>query len=149
MMAPPSRKHQRITVELSTTINNFIKSRNGSCEVDIAPFAVFLNQDDKNYVEPDIAVICDQNKLTEKGCNGAPDWIIEIVSPSSRRMDYYIKLFKYRTAGVREYWIVDSDKNRITVYNFESEDTIEYSFSDIVASGIYPELSIDFNAWSF
>ena len=90
-----------------------------------------------------------QNKLTEKGCNGAPDWIIEIVSPSSRRMDYYIKLFKYRTAGVREYWIVDSDKNRITVYNFESEDTIEYSFSDIVASGIYPELSIDFNEWSF
>lgn len=71
MMAPPSRKHQRITVELSTVINNFIKSRNGSCEVDIAPFAVFLNQDDKNYVEPDIAVICDQNKLTEKGCNGA------------------------------------------------------------------------------
>ena len=135
MMAPPSRKHQRITVELSTVINNFIKSRNGSCEVDIAPFAVFLNQD--------------QNKLTEKGCNGAPDWIIEIVSPSSRRMDYYIKLFKYRTAGVREYWIVDSDKNRITVYNFESEDTIEYSFSDIVASGIYPELSIDFNEWSF
>lgn len=82
MMAPPSRKHQRITVELSTVINNFIKSRNGSCEVDIAPFAVFLNQDDKNYVEPDIAVICDQNKLTEKGCNGAPDWIIEIVSPT-------------------------------------------------------------------
>lgn len=149
MMAPPSRKHQRITVELSTVINNFIKSKNGSCEVDIAPFAVFLNQDDKNYVEPDIAVICDQNKLTEKGCNGAPDWIIEIVSLSSRRMDYYIKLFKYRTAGVREYWIVDSDKNRITVYNFESEDTIEYSFSDIVASGIYPELSIDFNEWSF
>ena len=149
MMAPPSRKHQRITVELSTVINNFIKSRNGSCEVDIAPFAVFLNQDDKNYVEPDIAVICDQNKLTEKGCNGAPDWIIEIVSPSSRRMDYYIKLFKYRTAGVREYWIVDSDKNRITVYNFESEDTIEYSFSDIVASGNYPELSINFAEWSF
>ena len=149
MMAPPSRKHQRITVELSTVINNFIKSRNGSCEVDIAPFAVFLNQDDKNYVEPDIAVICDQNKLTEKGCNGAPDWIIEIVSPSSRRMDYYIKLFKSRTAGVREYWIVDSDKNRITVYNFESEDTIEYSFSDIVASGIYPELSINFAEWSF
>ena len=78
MMAPPSRKHQRITVELSTVINNFIKSKNGSCEVDIAPFAVFLNQDDKNYVEPDIAVICDQNKLTEKGCNGAPDWSLKL-----------------------------------------------------------------------
>ena len=76
----------------------------------IAPFAVFLNADDKNYVEPDISVICDKSKLTDKGCNGAPDWIIEIVSSGSRRMDYYTKLFKYRTAGVREYWIVDPDK---------------------------------------
>ena len=148
-MAPPSPLHQELVLELSATLRNYIRKKGGSCKVYPAPFAVFLNEDDKNYVEPDIAVICDQNKLTEKGCNGAPDWIIEIVSPSSRRMDYYIKLFKYRTAGVREYWIVDSDKNRITVYNFESEDTIEYSFSDIVASGIYPELSIDFNEWSF
>ena len=148
-MAPPNRIHQKILMELCFILNNYVKVQQGSCEVYPAPFAVFIGKDDKNYVEPDIAVICDQNKLTEKGCNGAPDWIIEIVSPSSRRMDYYIKLFKYRTAGVREYWIVDSDKNRITVYNFESEDTIEYSFSDIVASGIYPELSIDFNEWSF
>ena len=74
------------------------------------------NEDDKkNYVVPDISVICDANKLTDKGCTGAPDWTIEIVSPGSRRMDYYTKLFKYRSAGVREYWIVDPGKNRITV----------------------------------
>lgn len=69
----------------------------------LAPFAVFLNENDKTYLEPDLRVICDKNKLTDKGCNGAPDWIIEIVSPSSKRMDYMTKLFKYRSSGVREY----------------------------------------------
>lgn len=144
-MAPPSRKHQRITVELSTIINNYIKSQNGSCEVDIAPFAVFLNEDSRNYVEPDISVICDPNKLNDKGCSGAPDWIIEIVSPGSRRMDYFTKLFKYRNAGVREYWIVDPDKNRIMVYNFETEDTGDYTFSDSVKAGIYNDFFINFS----
>ena len=142
-MAPPSRKHQRLTVELSTIINNYIKSNHGSCEVDIAPVAVFLNADDKNYVEPDISVICDPNKLNDKGCVGAPDWIIEIVSPGSRHMDYFTKLFKYRTAGVREYWIVDSDKDRVTVYNFDSDSMEEYPFTDNIPSGIYPGFSIN------
>ena len=106
-MAPPSYLHQRLVMELSATIRDYIKSRKVSCEVLPAPFAVFLNQDDRNYVEPDISVICDPDKLNDKGCNGAPDFIIEIVSPSSQRMDYLTKLFKYRTAGVREYWIVN------------------------------------------
>lgn len=144
-MAPPTRRHQRITVELSTIINNYIKKRGGLCEVDIAPFAVFLNADDKTYVEPDISVICSPDKLTDRGCSGAPDWIIEIVSPGSRRMDYFTKLFKYRTAGVREYWIVDPEKDRILVYNFASEDTGDYSFADSVKSGIYDDLEIDFS----
>lgn len=109
----------------------------------ISPFAVFLNENDRNYVEPDISVICDQNKLNDKGCVGAPDWIIEIVSPSSRPMDYNKKLFKYRTAGVREYWIVDHDKDRITVYHFEPDDLNEYSFTDNVPVGIYPGFSIN------
>lgn len=143
-MAPPSRTHQRIVGELYRKISDYIESKGGSCEVDIAPFAVFLNADDKNYVEPDISVICDKDKLTDRGCNGAPDWIIEVASPSSRRMDYIVKLFKYRSAGVREYWIVDRDKDRITVYNFEDETGDEFSFSDSVQAGIYEDLSIDF-----
>lgn len=145
MMAPPSRKHQDIAGTLYRKIADYIDSKGGSCKPYIAPFAVLLNPDSKNYVEPDISVICDKNKLTDLGCNGAPDWVIEIVSPSSRRMDYYTKLFKYRTAGVREYWIVDPDKNRILVYNFESEDTGDYSFNDSVKAGIYPDFSIDFS----
>lgn len=148
-MAPPGRKHQRIIGTLFRKISDYIDQKGGSCEVDIAPFAVFLNGDDKNYVEPDISVICDKTKLNDKGCVGAPDWVIEIVSPGSRRMDYFTKLFKYRTAGVREYWIVDPDKNRITVYNFENKDTEEYSFTDAVSGGIYPDLAIDFSKLIF
>ncbi len=143
-MAPPSRKHQHIVGELYRIIANYIKGKNGSCEIYPAPFAVFLNQDNKTYVEPDISVICDENKLSDRGCEGAPDWIIEVVSPGSRRMDYYIKLFKYRTAGVKEYWIVDSDKNRITVYDFKNESGNEYKFEDIVKTGLYEDLEIDF-----
>ena len=102
-----------------------------------APFAVFLNKNDSNYVEPDISVICDKNKITDKGCNGAPDWIIEIVSSSSRKMDYYKKLFKYRTADVREYWVVDPDKKVVTVYDFEQDNMEEYSFGMDIPVSIY------------
>ena len=110
-----------------------------------APFAVHLDEASNTYVEPDISVICDKNKLDDNGCNGAPDWIIEIVSPSSKKMDYLLKLFKYRSAGVREYWIVDAAKNRIMVYNFEHDSIEDYSFSDTIKAGIYEDLSIDFS----
>ena len=95
-------------------------------------------------MEPDIAVICDPDKLDDKGCKGAPDWIIEIVSPGSRQMDYYTKLFKYRTAGVREYWIVDPTKNFILVYDFENNESEQYTLQDSVKVGIYDDLAIDF-----
>ena len=131
-MAPPSRLHQRLLNFINTEINLYIRNNNGNCEVYPAPFAVFLNEDNINYVEPDISVICDQSKLTDKGCNGAPDWIIEIVSPSSKRMDYLIKLFKYRNADVKEYWIVDPEKNRITAYNFVHDNIEDYDFGDDV-----------------
>ena len=109
-----------------------------------APFAVHLDEKTDTYVEPDIAVICDPDKLDDKGCKGAPDWIIEIVSPGSRQMDYYTKLFKYRTAGVREYWIVDPTKNFILVYDFENNESEQYTLQDSVKVGIYDDLAIDF-----
>lgn len=136
-MAPPSRKHQDIVGGLYEIIRQFIKSDNGSCRTYIAPFAVFLNKDDKNYVEPDISVICDRDKLNDKGCNGAPDWIIEVVSPGSRAVDYYKKLFKYRSAGVREYWIVDDERNLVTVYDFQHDNAMNYTFSDDIPVSIY------------
>ena len=144
-MAPPSRRHQNLLFSISRVIADYIDQKGGSCEVDIAPFAVFLNENDKNYVEPDIAVICDTSKLNDRGCSGAPDWIIEIVSPASRKMDYFTKLFKYRTAGVREYWIVDPVKNLILIYNFDTSDSEQYTFTDTIKAGIYEDLYIDFS----
>ena len=141
-MAPPSRTHQRILGAIYRKIADYIESHGGNCEVNIAPFAVFLNEDDSNYVEPDISVICDQSKLDEKGCHGAPDWVIEIVSPSNKPMDYFTKLFKYRAAGVREYWIVDPTKENVTVYRFEKETMEEYSFGEDISVGIYEDFSI-------
>ncbi len=143
-MATPTRTHQKLVSFLNTEINIYIRSKNGLCEVYPAPFAVYLNKDNKNYVEPDISVICDKNKLNEKGCWGCPDWIIEIVSPSTKRNDYYVKLLKYPTAGVREYWIVDPLKKSITVHDFEAETMEEYTFNDVVKVGIYEDLEIDF-----
>ena len=144
-MAPPTRQHQQIILYLARKISDYIDEKKGSCEVDLAPFAVFLNGDDRNYVEPDISVICDKNKLTDKGCNGAPDWIIEVVSPGSQRMDCMMKLFKYRTAGVKEYWIVDPLKKLVTVYDFVQDDFGEYRMSEVVKGNVFRELEIDFS----
>ncbi len=146
-MAPPNTQHQRISARLLAKIMQYIDQNSGSCEVFPAPFAVFLNKDDYNYVEPDISVICDSDKITDKGCNGAPDWIVEIVSPGSRRMDYYKKLDLYHAAGVREYWIVDPLRPIILVYDMEHDESpVIYSFHDSVPVGIYPGFSVDFHA---
>lgn len=146
-MAPPNTIHQRLVMNLSAEIRNYIKNSQGSCEVFPAPFAVFLNADDRNYVEPDISVICDKNKLNDKGCNGAPNWIIEVTSPGTKHIDYGIKLFKYRTAGVREYWIVNPLTKTVQVYDFENtEKTDQYSFDDNVKVCIYDNLTINITA---
>ena len=142
-MAPPGTMHQRISYSIARKISDFIDSKNGTCEVFIAPFAVFLNEDDRNYVETDISVICNKDNLNDKGCTGAPDWIIEIISPSTERIDYGIKLFKYRTAGVREYWIVNPITRTVNVYDFEyDEKTRQYSLDDIIPVCIYEDLNI-------
>jgi Uma2 family endonuclease len=146
-MASPMRIHQELVSVFTTALNNYIKSRGGKCKVYPAPFAVYLNKDNKNYVEPDISVICDLDKLDERGCNGAPDFIIEITSPSTKGLDYGIKLFKYQGSGVREYWVVNPDSRTVNVYDFEHIDeesnlSNSYSFDDEITSCIYPELAL-------
>lgn len=118
-MAPPNAKHQMLVSKLIQKIANYIDEKNGTCKIYPAPFAVFLEKDNKTYVEPDISVICDKDKLDDYGCNGAPDWVIEIVSKSSERMDYGMKLYKYHSAGVREYWIINPKTCCVNVYDFE------------------------------
>lgn len=145
--AAPSRAHQKILSELHITIGNYIKSKTGSCEVYPAPFAVKLREDRKTIVEPDISVICDKDKLTDRGCTGAPDWIIEIVSPGNSSQDYIRKLNLYADAGVREYWIVNPMKQTIFVYHLEETkfEVNTYTFQDKVKVNIYDDLYIDFS----
>ena len=142
-MAPPSSIHQELSWELSAEIRNYIKKKGGKCKAYAAPFAVFLENNDTTYVEPDISIICNKDKIDTRGCNGAPDWIIEIVSPSSRKLDYFTKLAKYRSAGVREYWIVDPIKERTVVYRYEEDDVpMIFTFEQTITVGIYKDLDI-------
>ena len=142
-MAPPSRIHQKLVSKLTALFNQYIADHHGSCEVYPAPFAVNLDADDKDWVEPDVSVICDPNKLTDRGCSGAPDLIFEIVSPASRKMVYSLKTMIYSQAGVREYWIVDPAKEKVVVYCYENDsDPCLYSFDADVPVGIYPGLTI-------
>ena len=145
-MAAPSRMHQKILMELSGTIRDYIRSGKGSCEVYPAPFAVKLFQEKSTIVEPDISVICDAEKLTDQGCTGAPDWIVEIVSPSTSSHDYIRKLNLYADAGVREYWIINPRNETILVYFFEESafDVVQYTFRDRIKVNIYDDLWIDF-----
>lgn len=146
-MAPPNRRHQDVLSFLHAAIYNYIAQNNGSCKVYPAPFAVCLSADDSKYLEPDLSVICDNSKLDEHGCKGAPDWIIEIVSPGSRVMDYYTKLSLYREANVREYWIVDPMKQTVLVYQLQQAYTpAVYSFADTVKPSIFDHLTINFSA---
>lgn len=144
--AAPNRIHQKILMEISGTIRDYIKKKGDSCEVYPAPFAVKVHENRKTIVEPDISVICDRNKLTDKGCTGAPDWIIEIVSPSNSSHDYIRKLNLYADSGVREYWIVNPMEQTILVYFFEKDNfkVKPYTFQDKIKVGIYDDLSIDF-----
>jgi Uma2 family endonuclease len=145
-MASPSEMHQRILGELFWLTKNYIKDKGGPCRVYPAPFAVFLN-DDRDYLEPDIVVVCDPDKLKTDGCHGAPDWVLEIVSPNSASHDYMRKSVAYSEAGVREYWIVDPHKKTTNVYSFSDEvyTPTQYSFGEQVKVGIYEDLVIDFS----
>ena len=145
-MASPSEDHQTISMELSTSINNYIRSQKGSCKIFHAPFDVILSNDPLTIVQPDIMVVCDKDKLDGKRCNGAPDFIIEIVSPGNPADDYIRKLYYYQNAGVKEYWIVDPRRKTVTVNYFEKNLlNIQYSFDSIIKVNIYEDLYIDFS----
>lgn len=134
-------------MKVSSAIDRHISSHGGSCKVYPAPFAVNLFADESTFVEPDVSVICDASKLSDRGCEGAPDMVIEVVSPSNPEMDYVSKLNLYREAGVREYWICDPQRERTLAYGFGTEAIMAlYAFDKPVPSSIFPDLSIDFHA---
>lgn len=153
MMAPPSTSHQLISGELFRQLANFLEGK--KCLAIPAPFAVRLFEgandtpaDVRTVVEPDISVICDKSKLDEHGCKGAPDMVIEILSPSTRRHDRLVKLNLYQRAGVREYWIVSPVEQTVEVLLLETGRLVPHGFyekNDIakvnVLEGCFLELS--------
>lgn len=137
MLAAPSRMHQFLISELLYRIRRHIADNRGGCQVYTVPFDVRLFGNDMTCVLPDILVVCDKTKLTDKGCFGAPDWVIEIVSASNSKHDYVTKKEEYRQAGVREYWIIDPFQKNLSVYTFEtSEEPKVYSYSEEVPSEV-------------
>jgi len=151
MTPAPSLKHQRVLRELFRQIANYLVGK--SCEVFSSPFDVRFpveNEPDEkieNLVQPDISVICDKSKLDEKGCRGAPDFIIEILSPSTSRKDRMIKFYTYERFGVKEYWLVSPDDRTVEVFILNKNKKYSrpefYSEEHIIQCKILDGLSIN------
>lgn len=152
MMSSPTSAHQTASMEFSVQIHNFLSDK--PCRIFAAPFDVRLFENDKDdinnidtVVVPDISVICDKNKIDDNGCKGAPDFIIEILSPSTIRRDRFIKLNLYQRAKVREYWIADPVNGSVEVYlpnesgNFVVSEI--YTKKDIAKVTVLPGCEID------
>ena len=144
----PAVTHQGILSELNYYFTDYIKQKKGPCKVYQAPIGVRLDRDDKTLLIPDLIILCDSSKNDGKHINGAPDFVVEVVSQGSRSKDYIVKLNKYYYAGVREYWIIDPQRKRISFYHFARNanefDFITYSFDEEIPVGIFDDLVIDF-----
>lgn len=152
-MAPATtRKHQQISKKLLFQIEDYLKDKD--CTVYYAPFDVRLPEHEEDndketdtVVQPDLLVVCDKSKLDEAGCNGAPDWIVEILSPSTAVKDLNNKYQLYQARGVKEYWIIDPSNNYLTVYLLDISGKYfrsgVYSADSKVSSSTLPELTID------
>jgi len=142
MMAPPDTNHQDIAGDFFAILHEFLKGK--ICRAYIAPFGVRLfpkkDLSDDTLVEPDIVVVCDKSKIDKRGCNGAPDLVVEILSPSSARHDQMIKFRLYQRAGVREYWIVDGENRVVHVHILSDMNYITsvYGESDEVPVSVLP-----------
>ena len=138
-MSSPTREHQQLSFSLGFQFQSFINSRGGACEVYLAPLDVRLDKDDRTMVQPDVMVVCDGRDRFEDGKRllGAPDLAAEITSPSTLYKDSTVKLHKYKVSGVREYWLIDPEQKRVTVYSFEKESVQTYSFNDRIPVGIW------------
>ena len=143
-LASPSPQHQRLVFEIAVALRDHVKRNGGPCEVFPAPFAVNLDANDAMWMEPDVSVVCDPAKISDRACEGAPDLVVEVVSPSSQRMDYLVKADRYERAGVREYWIVDPRHASTLVYRYETGDPMptSYPFATPVPVSIWQDCTI-------
>ena len=146
-MGAPLSRHQIIIGEVYHQLMTCAESHDVDCLPCLSPFDVQLNRDNRTMVQPDVVILCDLSVLIDRCIYGAPDFVLEVLSPSSRHRDQIIKLNKYHDAGVREYWIVDPDKERVTVYCFEDDAWPDvYSFDDDVPVRVSDGIcSVDFS----
>ena len=140
-MASPKAIHQIVLMNLSNQLFNQISKCGRDCMVFVAPSDVWLTGDNKNIFQPDIYVICDYAMIGQDGyIKGAPPFVIEILSPSTRSKDLLLKAYKYHAAGVQEYWIVDPENRQVTVYDYSKspDGTVNtrHSFTETVPIGI-------------
>lgn len=145
-MASGSVPHQLIGLAIWEQIRAYILRKKGRCIALAAPLDVQLDCDNKTMVQPDVLVVCDRDKVIKRCIYGAPDFVVEVLSPSTKKKDMTIKLNKYMNAGVREYWMVDTDRKRVIVYDFTKERYSEiYGFDAKIPVGIFEgECEIDF-----
>lgn len=120
-MSSPTFVHQQIAGEIYYQISNFIRENKGKCIPAVAPVDVCLDCDDKTMVQPDVLILCDKSKVRKWGIMGAPEFVVEIISPSTKRKDCIKKLDKYMEAGVLEYWIIDTEQKKLLIYRFEQD----------------------------
>ena len=146
-LAAPGYVHQEIAGRIYRMIGNYIDQKGGNCNPGIAPLDVQLDKDDKTMVQPDVIIDCREGKKNPMRIIGAPDFVLEVLSDSSRSKDVIIKTEKYMSAGCREYWIVDPRNETVIVYDFENERyPLNYTFEDTVPVNIYDgDLTIDFS----
>lgn len=138
MMSSPTTVHQCLSAGIFTQIYNYILINKGLCVPFYSPMDVQIDSDDKTMLEPDIFVVCDRDKIDKKRIKGAPDLIIEILSQNNWQHDMVVKFKKYKSSGVKEYWIVVPDQKSVMVYTFDKYDECKmYSFNDKVPVGIW------------
>ena len=144
-MAAPTAWHQLIGGEIHAEIRNFIRANKGDCVPFIAPTDVQLDMDNRTMVQPDVMVICHRDRINRKRIFGSPDFVVEVLSPSTRNKDILIKSNKYCNAGVQEFWLVDPDHETVTVFDFREDVRISsYTFEDRIPVLIYDgRLEID------
>ena len=137
-MASPLWVHQQLVGEIFATLREHVKKNKGKCKVVVAPMDVQLDCDNKTMVQPDVMVICQRERISNKNVFGAPDLVVEVLSKNTRKKDMTIKLNKYANAGVREYWIVDPEQERVIVYDLEHDLGIAlYTFENEVPVRIF------------
>lgn len=145
-MAAPTTIHQALGLEIGFVLKEYIRDNNGECVPFVAPTDVQLDCDDKTMVQPDVLVVCDRSKITKARIVGAPDLVMEVISPSRVTVDIFIKVQKYKNAGVREYWLVFPEEKKVMVYDFSKSDIPgHYTFEDSIPVAIWEgKCSIDF-----